>query len=111
MAAYFLLLLDVIAVSRAFTKSACDTHKQNPGSNVAMRYHAVRKKIWVGPYALINVKRDPSPMGRVTGLGGDSIDFRLPGKGVFERTRGRLGDCPCDCAEFTIVRTTKPYVV
>ena len=38
--------------------------------------------------ALINVKRDPSPMGRVTGLGGDSIDFRLPGKGVFERTRG-----------------------
>ena len=40
-------------------------------------------------------------MGRVTGLGGDSIDFRLPGKGVFERTRGRLGDCPCACAEFT----------
>ena len=37
-------------------------------------------------------------MGRVTGLGGDSIDFRLPGKGVFERTRGRLGDCPCACA-------------
>ena len=62
-------------------------------------------------YALINVKRDPSPMGRVTGLGGDSIDFRLPGKGVFERTRGRLGDCPCACAVFTRVRTTKPYGV
>ena len=60
----------------------------------------------------INVKQDPSPMGRVTGLGGDSIDFRLPGKGgVFERTRGRLGDCPCACAVFTGVRTTKPYVV
>ena len=43
MAAYFLLFLDVIAISRAFTKSACDTHKQNPGSSVAMRYHAVRK--------------------------------------------------------------------
>ena len=37
MAAYFLLFLDVIAISRAFTKSACDTHKQNPGSSVAMR--------------------------------------------------------------------------
>ena len=24
------------------------------------------------------VKWDPSPMGRMTGLGGDSIDFRLP---------------------------------
>ena len=44
--------------------------------------------------ALINVKRDPSPMGRVEGLGGDSINFRLRGNGVFERTRGRLGDCP-----------------
>ena len=61
--------------------------------------------------ALINVKRDPSPMGRVTGLGRDSIDFRLPGKGVFERTRGRLGDCPCACTVFTRVRTTKPCVV
>ena len=68
-------------------------------------------RYWSVYYALINVKRDPSPMGRVTGLGGDSIDFRLPGKGVFERTRGRLGDCPCACAVFTRVRTTKPYVV
>ena len=48
MAAYFLLFLDVIAISRAFTKSACDTHKQNPGSSVAMRYHAVRKKFFGG---------------------------------------------------------------
>ena len=58
--------------------------------------------------ALINVKWDPSPMGRVTGLGGDSINFRIPGKGVFERTRGRFGGCPCTCAVFTRVGTTKP---
>ena len=34
------------------------------------------------------------------GLGEDSINFRLPGKGVFERTRGRFGDCTCACAVF-----------